>query len=298
MKRKQTSSGDSSKKKAKETLPDMSGFTSIGRRVSEGVFDGKPVVVKRNVSDEYLSLYDLWKSTKALPEVYATWKDKETGSNTVMMEKLVPFVYKKELEPAYYASVEEVYSLSKFDNMDISPKNTMMRTDGQIVFIEAWTTGYTSVYFCSRKKDLLGKGNDPLTGIRKSLGRVLFFYEHREKIQAMHETKMQELKSILPTKERFRFLTSLDDRIYNPIQNKCLYTLAKIEWGLVRARMAKNYVEKLGKKIEDYDMLSSTQSTIPELDEYLDTVVFETFANLPDLAKEIGATEEQLKNFE
>jgi hypothetical protein len=293
MKRNQPLSGASSKKKTKQTRPEISDFTDIGRGVSSGVFGGKLAVVKKNIGDEYIPLYDLWKSTKALPEVYEVWKDKETGWNTVMMEKLVPFVYKKELEPAYYAAIEEVYNLSKFKNMDISPSNTMMRADGQIVFIDLWTHGLTVAYFATRSEEY------PLHGIIKSLGRVLFECKNKESITQKYKREVEELQSIITKKDRFALFTRSYSGFYDLDEKSGsnLYFLVHVGTALKRARLAKKFIEDLGKTMEDYEKTSLTESTIPEFDSYLDSVIWKTWKHIDEVVKELGANEQEMIMF-
>lgn len=293
MKRSQVSSSTSRKNKAKQAHPDISDFTDIKWGVSEGVFEGKPAVAKKNVSDEYLSLYNLWKSTKALPEVYEAWRDEETKANVVVMEKMVPFVYQKELEQAYYAAIEEVYRLSKFKNLDISPANTMMRAGGQIVFVDLWTNGVTSVYFVPRSNE------DPLPGIKKSLGRVLFDYKHKEAIIRKRKEEVEELKSIIPDKKRLGLFTYSDSRVYE-ISNEVdpdLYTLIHVGTALKRAKMAKKFIEERGKTMQDYVMKNITESTIPEFDRHAEAFIYNTWKKLEDIAKELGANEEEINIF-
>lgn len=272
----------------------------LKRDMYEGTYDGTPAILKRNVSIQYVDYYNTWKNTLALPVIYAIKKNNITdGTVNIVMEKLVPFVYEEGMHDSYFKAVEEVFKLTGFTNMDISPENIMMRAGtNQIVFNDLWTISYTPFFYTDRKTD------DIVGNIKKSLARSLFDISNRTTIIAKYNEWSAEILSIFPTRELKNLFNNLfiggDISCQNLFYSKVdeseihLYTILFVITSLNRVILAKKWMEAHGKKFSDYVSYGIDSSNMPEYDQYYEDVIRHYKMSIAEVVKELGATEEEI----
>jgi hypothetical protein len=252
---------------------------SRGQGVCEGEWEGKPAVFKRNINKDYMQYYRLWTRTPFLPEVYATIT--EGTRVTVVMEKLVPFVYDSSRHDEYVKAAEEVYSVSKFENMDISPANTLMRENGQIVLVDQWTTGFTPIYWVEE--------DDKAKRVRRSIGRVLLHFKEHEKIKKLCNEAISELKAALPTIEKASYHLACDRRFYDPIdlEDICFYGLIRVLACRNLMRTRRQWLAERGKSFDDIKAVNIRSSTMPEYDKMCDQMP-RYYVTFEDCIAELG----------
>lgn len=280
-------------------------FKIIKGGVYEGIYDGKTAILKRNIDIRYVKYYNKWKDTAALPVVYAIRKniviDEDfdiDGTVTIVMEKLVPFEYEESIRESYFKAIEELFNLTKFENMDISPENIMMRAGtNQIVFNDLWTSGWTPVFYTVRKPDIIGS-------LKKSLARSLFEITHRQLLIAKNKEWTAKTLSIFPTRELMNLFIGCDNIaekiFYNLKLDESeihLYTILFVNKTYNKTILVEKWMEDHGKTFSEYVRHGINSSNMPTYDQYCEDVIMTYKVLITDVVKELGATEEEITFF-
>lgn len=266
----------------------------IDTDVYEVEFEGQKAVVKEYQSRNFLKFYSLSSYTPALPRVLAVFENANASCVNIVMEKLEEFKYDSSKRQQYFAAIEMIYWVSEKSDLDISPANTMMRSDGQIVFIDLWTEGsWTPIYYCKR--------DNPMEGITKSLACVLVFYEKRHIFIEFHRRAIKRLCEIFIDNTHCDICTSLRLDDYDksiPDADVHLFRCLRVYCALNRAEeierkmkalndTVKNYAEALKKRnwefIEKVGLAKGSSKPVAQL--------------LPEFLKSVGLSDEEVAYF-
>lgn len=184
------------KEKEEEEKPELG--LEINDTTRHVIFRGTPAILK-NIEPVYIPYYKI--KSRHLPEVY------RIDGVSVIMEVLDPFVFDEKQIPRYFDALKEVFELTKYNNMDISPSNTMMR-NGEIVFIDLWTGGITPAYYMPRS-------DNAIVGLMQSLALVLLYYQYEKEIKQWIWNMIDDLKKEFPSSADASRYIEIDRRIYS-----------------------------------------------------------------------------------
>jgi hypothetical protein len=248
-------------------------LSEISMSVEEILFDGKPAI-RKAIHREFLDLYMLGDESVYLPKVL--WHNNQY----VIMEKLVHFEFKEEKIKDYYDGIKEVFLLAKSLNadqrcgFDMSPPNTMMRENGDIVFIDLWTRGRTRFY--NREATLLGVGT--------SLTLILMYYCYQTRIPEYITMLQANMLKLTGTVAGATDGCDVPDMLMND-QDLNLFKASELHRHLLRVTMLHDWLKdhRAGKKVHE---MTWTLSGFTDFDykNYYDSIRYQhvrifTFAN-------------------
>jgi len=227
------------KEKEEEDKPVVE--SAINNTTSRVIYKGAPAIMKY-VPNEYLPFYKI--ESPHLPKVY------QIIGNSVIMEVLDPFVFDEKQVPKYFDALKEVYRLTKFVQMDLSPANTMMH-NGTIVFIDLWTTGSTPYYWIERPKE------DPLPNLMRSLALVLIDFQYEKEAKQWRWDMIDEIKKVFPTASKAYLNAGIDHGIWEHARGAeaadrgGFYVLRAVYMMFIRTNKLQSYLQQEKKTFED-----------------------------------------------